>query len=172
MKTMIKVVGMLAVALLLTASSAKADSVSYQITGPNGFNATFTLPSDTADGHLKNLTKNTSGDDFWIGNVAGTLCSNGSCQAVTFALDFYTNLYGSWNGVDLYSSPTVSGAYNGYFNGAALYDPNGGDPTLFLGTFSLGNYTVTATQVPEPSSLLLLSLGGIAVLALGLKRAG
>jgi hypothetical protein len=172
MKTMIKFAGLLTVVLLVAAGSAKADGVRYTITFGTD-KAVFTLPQSPTLIASDILTNDLlpPGSDFEIFNVSGTV--NGVAE--TFNVLFVTNYGGTgMSGLDVgvTSSCTFCAAFNGFEWGTtSLFSGTDDNPLLVPGPYALGRYSVDATQVPEPSSLLLLGLGGIAVLALGLKRA-
>jgi hypothetical protein len=90
----------------------------------------------------------------------------------TFAIDFFAN-YNGKSGLDVFVNPACAfrTAFAGFEWGTTpLFSGTATNPTLLENTFNLSGYTVRATRVPEPSTLLLLGLAGIAVLALGLKR--
>jgi hypothetical protein len=153
------------VILLASASSASADTiVSISGPGPNGsFSASFTLPATpSAGGPL--------GFDF--ANLPVDL--NGKRTDVTVVFDSSV-LGGGVLGIDGF-----------YLFGQQLFSwssPSSSTPTMDFGTFQLygatgsgvGMYAVTITDppsrgVPEPSSVLLLSMGAFMLFGVHLLR--
>lgn len=166
MKTLIKFAGLLTVMLLLTAGAAKADSISYQLIGP-GFNISFSLPEHPTSGFFV-----LPGNDIEFDNVSGIFNGVPTSQLTVYYVSS-TSLTFVQPGLDLLEGvfPTGHGPF--FFGGPQLYSGNASSPTLLAGTFLLGPGGVdvlTATRTPEPSSLLLLAMGGLALLGLSLKR--
>lgn len=166
MNTFFRLCTLLAVALFLSAASAKADGIlNYQITGP-GVNASFSLATNP------NVTSDNLGKWFTLNPVPGTL--NGS--PVMFNMGFYNSSSIYDGGMTLYIGAADYAPAYGNTNDVQLYTGFENAPTMRTGIFNLfaangTEYTLTVST-PEPSTLLLLGLGitGLALLALRRKQ--
>src|ERR1700735_248772 len=145
--------GALLAALILAASSAKADTLSYTLTG-FGADATWSL------GTPASYTSSSSGYSY------DTSISNPGYPA-SGPVTFDTSSHGGGLTIDGFD-----------FTGAQLYTLNSGKPSLSTGVFTLyldyTPYTLTVTDtskgsdpVSEPASIGLLASG---LVALGLRR--
>jgi hypothetical protein len=165
--------GILFASAFLLAQPSKADSFdTYQLTGP-GLSITFTLPST--------LTPSSAGrgGDLYLSNVIGTYDG----QAYTFA----TVLLGP-TGYNHYTNYVATGSLT---RSLALIEPGlftwnaDGTVTLNTGVFTMAgsynggplNYTLTVVDppgpvtTPEPASLIMLGVGGLALGALRRRKA-
>src|ERR1700674_3436939 len=142
-KTVIRrtILAFFAVVVLLGASSAHADTIlSYQITGPGSFTASFSLPQNPTPSWGNQLAF-----DF----VALPVNVNGTVEALT--VYFYNGLVGQGLG--------GSNSFSLFAPGQQLYSWSGtaSGPTMEVGTFQafgvgigsgLGFSTVTVTDPP------------------------
>lgn len=128
-------------------------------------NRTFTALNTTFT-QINNVRNSYNGNESTINNPDGIIQSssypNGYYTQVNGSSDFGSN--SGWTGTG------IEGALNQqlYF-----YSQTNGQTTLTLGTFSLsdqGVLTFNVNTVPEPSSALLLGLGGVAFMALRRRR--
>jgi len=167
MKLTAKLVGLALAALFFAALPAKADGivVNYELTG-QGFDFKFTLPETfTPDAnsfgtlveHNVNISLNGTPavGTIFMGSTFLGLPGMVSYGNSPLELSFYTPGLFSWVGNSVVLNP---GTYS-----------LGGYPAYLQGTF---DYTLTATAVdtPEPSSLILLGMGGLSFLGLKLRR--
>jgi hypothetical protein len=153
MKRVLLLVALVAV-FVLSASSAKADTLSYTLTG-FGADATWSL-----------ATTSSSTSSFGTYTFATTVLNYGSSAASSVGF----NTSGTGGGLDLAGFDLT---------GPQLFTLTAGKPTLSTGTFTLYldylPYTLTVVDtstggsksVPEPASLALLASG---LVALGLRR--
>jgi hypothetical protein len=153
------VLAFVAVVLLLGATSANADTIlSYQISGPDSFSASFTLPQNPTSSGGNQL-------GFYFASLPVDV--NGAWTNLTVV--FYSTLLGGGvrsNTFDLYGGQLFSWA------------PSSSTPTMDLGTFSTigeaggdrGSYTVAVSAVPEPASFILQGTGLLALLAVRRRR--
>lgn len=180
MRKFAAIAGMLLIAALVSVQPSKADSFNtYQLTG-NGMNVTFTLPqtltpSSVSFGGILNFT-----------NVAGSY-GHGVYNFSTIQLGTT-----GWNN---HTNYWASGSQTKFFElvapGLFTWNANG-TVTLNVGTFIMGDYNMfngappiyTLTVVdppgpsvadtastPEPASLLLVGMGGLALGALKRRKA-
>jgi hypothetical protein len=157
MKNILRSGAMLAVLMLMSAGIAKADELSYTLTGPNGFDATWDMaqnptPSSTTgisfDAPVNNFIVDGSGagSDVVFYSVIPSLTLAQGLSGPGLA-DFLVGEFGS----DLFSGPLSSPTMNtGDFS---LFGTGEG---VFLGQFTLH---VAPIATPEPSALLLLVSG-------------
>jgi len=158
----------LAVFTLILATQAKADSIddfTYQA-GGNTF--TWQLPSSltiSPDNYLAGLV-------FGIADVS---YSENDIPQTPAALSFFSLNFGG--GLSL--SDIIQGTSFISASDFQIYGGSEDAPTFLTGTFGLTDYasdgnglpaTLTITAVPEPSSLMLLATGMLALLGLALKK--
>ena len=155
--------GFVVIILLTAGSSAYADSLNYQLTGP-GPSGTFTA-SFTLSG---NPTPSAGGSPllFWFTSVPADV--NGQWKNLTVG-------FGSLASAGLLGSTGFA------LGGPQLFSWSSSGPTLNTGTFNLllwngsswGNYTLTVTRiasVPEAATLTLLMVGLVVLFAFRLLR--
>lgn len=172
-----KIIGLFALVSLL-ASTAQASLFNYSYTGDNGSVVTGSF-NGTANGNLitglSDITANLNGNAYngsgnlfgsaWnasIGNWAsgGAVVSfDGSQNNFLFIDVDYPNSY-SWSNY-FYS---VSNVYENYAYMGSPYNSTSGNSTT-------ANWQVTATNVPEPSAVILFGLGLIALARFRRKHA-
>ena len=158
--------GILLAASLVFALPSKADTVDFTLTGP-GITATFTLPQTFTPGSLV-------GTVAYVFGTTGTLVGGGHSGPQLFGtIDLGNSGSGVW-AFGSAGSPGHPGPELGVFV-AGLFTINpDGTITLNGGTFSLLNLhdvqtTLTTTVVPgpvgtpEPATLALLGMGGLAL---------
>jgi len=132
--------------------------LNYQISGPDSFSASFTLPQNpTPSGGGKQA--------FYFTSLPVDV--NGAWTNLTVA--FYSTLFGGGvgsNTFDLYGPQLFS------------WDAPSSTPTMDLGTFytigadggDRGLYTVTVSAVPEPASFILLGPGLLTLFGVRRRR--
>jgi hypothetical protein len=163
MKSMIRriVLAFAAVILLLGATSANADTIlNYQISGPDSFSASFTLPQNPTPSGGNELA-------FYFASLPVDV--NGTWTNLTVA--FYSALFGGGilgsDTFDLYGRQLFSWA------------DSSSTPTMDSGTFytigaaagsDRGLYEVTVRAVPEPTSFILLGTGLLTLFGVRLRR--
>jgi hypothetical protein len=160
-RAFVKILALVAV-VAATTLAAKAGTLSFTLTG-EGATYTFSLPSSP----LPDIVY--APYSFIFNSIDVT--SNGVTTASE--VDFYSSSYGfgGFKIPALIASP---------FYGPQLYTGPETNPTFSLGNFDLVNsdnlapYTLgiaeAASPVPEPSSLVLLASGGLALLGVGRRR--
>ena len=172
----VSLAGIVFVAAILFAQPAKADNFNtYQLTG-SGLNITFTLPQTLTPSSVT-----------WSGilnfsNITGTM--NGA--AYTFATVQIGDA--GYMGVTNYYATGSQTKYVAILAPGLFVWNADGTVTLNTGVYALGDYhlfyggsshdfTLTivdppgATSVPEPTSLALLGVGGLALAAFRRRRA-
>jgi hypothetical protein len=166
MKFSTKLLGLVLAALAFTALPAKADGlVHYDVNG-QGLDFQFTLP--------QNLTPNASTSVTIIeNNVPGTINNT----PINFSIQLGTFFQGLPDFISFASSTDQLSLF-----APGLFTWDGSTVDLATGTFQLGSYpdylvgkydytlTATAVSTPEPSSLLLLGMGGLSLLGFTLRR--
>ena len=158
----------LAVFTLILATQAKADSIDDFTYQAGGNTYTWQLPSSPA----------LSPDSFLTGVVFGITdiaYSENDIPQNPAALNFFSlNLGGGLSLGDL-----IQGIFPISASDFQVYGGTEDAPTFLTGTFGLTDYasdanglpaTLTITAVPEPSSLMLLATGMLALLGLALKK--
>ena len=158
----------LAVFTLMLATQAKADSIDNFIYQAGGNTYTWQLPSSPT----------LSPDSFLTGVVFGITdiaYSENDIPQDPAALNFLSLTFGgglSLNDLIQGISPIIASDFQ-------IYGGSEDAPTFLTGTFGLTDYasdanglpaTLTITAVPEPSSLMLLATGMLALLGLALKK--
>jgi hypothetical protein len=162
MKSMIRCTALafVAVILLLGATFAHADTIlNYEISGPDSFSASFTLPQNPTPSGGNQL-------GFYFASLPVDV--NGTWTSLTVA--FYSALFGG--GVQ------GSDTFNLYGRQLFSWDGSSPTPTMELGTFSTigwaggdrGFYTVAVSAVSEPASFILLGTGLLTLLGLRRRR--
>jgi hypothetical protein len=154
MKLTRKLLGMVLLALAVSVIPAKADGIiNFDLNG-QGVDLKFSLPQTfIPDANVLGT--------FFVSNVQGTV--NG--QATVFDLDMggiFLILPNFW-GDDAQFTLFTPG----------LFSWNGNTVSLSTGTIVISNrpqITLTAVAAPEPSSLILLGMGGLSLLGLKLRR--
>jgi hypothetical protein len=173
-----KLFGFLVVSFFVSTLPAVADNINYTITGPNNYNVTFSMPGNPQ-----------TPDDFgtwgFVFNSVGTSLG-------PEMLSFYSGP-GDWAGMCLGVANDVNHGCD-FLNvySQQLYIGPEESPDLITGQFSLRlipgtfrlrtedgeEFTLTAsdtsgnqsaTETPEPSSLLLLGTGALGVIG-GIRR--
>ena len=158
----------LAVFTLILATPAKADSIDNFTYQAGGNTYTWQLPSSPSispDSFLPGLV-------FGITDVAYAENDIPQNPAV---LDFHSFTFGG--GLSL--GDLIQGTFPIIASDFQIYAGSEDAPTFLTGTFGLTDYasdgnglpaTLTITAVPEPSSLMLLATGMLALLGLALKK--
>ena len=158
----------LAVFTLMLATQAKADSIDNFTYQAGGNTYTWQLPSSPT----------ISPDSFLSGLIFGITDVNYSENDIPqgpAALSFRSLIFGGGLSLsDLIQSISPINASD-----FQIYGGSEDAPTFLTGTFGLTDYasdanglpaTLTITAVPEPSSLMLLATGMLALLGLALKK--
>lgn len=171
-KTLTRCILALGVLVLLSAGAAKADTLlSYTISGP-GLSASFVIPTVNGSPDVASFIPFY---DFTVTDVTGT--ANGSS---VLAVSFFTGWLGLGGLLGDVSNNTNMDLY-----GPQLFSGPVWDPTLLTGKFALSSYsaylygwkpeytlyvTPATVATPESSTLLLVAMGGLALVTLRLKR--
>ncbi|MGA8038277.1 MAG: PEP-CTERM sorting domain-containing protein [Candidatus Acidiferrales bacterium] len=173
MKKTLSVLAILTLSFCFAATNAKADGggsgdVLYTITGPssNPITVTFELPVNPTIGGPDNYDM---GFGFQVEPIDLTV--NGVAEPNDCLFFYNVNWDGGFEDNDgLFSLMNPAGVLT------ALYSGSESDPTMLIlpGPITLndfesesGDYTLTVSTVPEPTSLMLLATG---ILALCLAR--
>ena len=172
MQKSLTVAGILLVSAFLFVQPSRADSLdTFQLTGPGGLNITFTLPSTLTPSSVGR------GGNLYLTNVTGTYDGH----AYTFA----TVLLGP-TGYNTNYFATGSQTQSLALIAPGLFTWNAdGTVTLNTGTFMMAanytggalNYGLTVVDppgpvtTPEPASLVMLGVGGLALGALRRRKA-
>jgi hypothetical protein len=157
----------LAFSIFNLAATAWASTIEFSMTdGTNTISWTLP-PSPTPD--VVDL-----GTDFAMDAVPILVNGNPETIQITFWNGTNLSRHGVAGGLDIGNPPSVPLLINQY--GPALYTGPESAPTFALGEFSLtnvpnptfssnltSNFTLDVTQIPEPSSLLFLSAGMVAI---------
>ena len=158
----------LAVFTLILATQAKADSIDDFTYQAGGNTYTWQLPSSptiSADSFLPDVAFGITGVVFFENDIPQD----------PGAFSFRSlNLGGGLSLGDL-----IQGTFPIIASDFQIYGGSEDAPTFLTGTFGLTDYasdanglpaTLTITAVPEPSSLMLLATGMLALLGLALKK--
>jgi hypothetical protein len=164
MRRLIISCSLIAILGLVSAGQARADgndNFSYQF-GGNTF--TWQLPASPNVG-----SDYTVGQDFYVPGVPYSV--NGVAQG-TGTFVFFSSLPGIGGGLELYNvSTTFINAF-----GDQVYGGPENAPSFVPGTYELNNGSATGPvgtlviSTPEPESLLLVSIGMVALIGFGLKK--
>jgi hypothetical protein len=149
MKKALLTASLTGIMLLVTVCCASADTLHYVVSGPLG-SASFNLSQNPT------VTSFSAGNDFIVSVNNGSLNLLGYNFSVPpFNLEFSNTSTGGGFGLVV---PILGDIQ---LKGGLMFNGSDSNPTLYTGTFLLDNglVTVNVTDVPEPSTLLLLGFG-------------
>ncbi len=173
-----KIIGLFALVSLL-ASSAHAAMFNYSFTGDNGGVVTGTF-NGTANGNLitnlSNITANLNGNAFnGSGNLFGSSYDANSWTSWTSggAVASFDGLQNNFLFIDV-DYPNNQNWSNYFYSVSNVYQSYAylSSPYSYAhGNSTTANWQVTATNVPEPSSVILFGLGLMALVRFRRKHA-
>jgi hypothetical protein len=151
MKRALQIASLTGIMLLVSVCSATADTLQYVVSGLAG-SATFNLQQNPT------VASFSDGNDFIVSVNNGSITLLGySFSAPPFKLEFSNVSSGGGFGLVLSNGTDLQ------LKGGLMFNGSDSAPTLYTGTFILnsllGPVTVNVTDVPEPSTLLLLGFG-------------
>jgi len=147
-----------------TSYDVAADVVELALTGPSGVNFTG-VSIATAGTYIYAVSATTQGSTFSFSTFPGTALEtfDFDVSSVGFREIDPGQTFGLVHVTYSVAASAAPGTGSLTFGqDTSLSDPTGANITDF--SVQAGSFTVTSTSVPEPSSLILLAVGGVSVL--------